>query len=166
MKSGTLPLFAGMAAQYGYLDLSLVILTVFCGGYLGDEFRFRLVRKYGDNFITKRPRLTKLAETAKRLLDRYGLIYMFIYRSPRGMRTIGALPVALTNMKWVKFTVLNAASAVLWTTVLVGVGYVFGRALENLVNEQWGMFSIVLLLVFLGPACLDWRAVKGDPKYS
>ncbi|MBJ7538038.1 DedA family protein [Marinomonas transparens] len=88
MKSGALPLFAGMAAQYGYLDISLVILVVFCGGYLGDELRFHLVRKYGDDFVNSRPRFARLAAAAKKLLDRYGLAYMFIYRYPKGMRLL------------------------------------------------------------------------------
>ncbi|MEH6446342.1 MAG: hypothetical protein V7784_20800 [Oceanospirillaceae bacterium] len=98
MKSASLPLFAGMAAQYGYLNLSLVILVVFFGGYLGDELRFYLVRGYGDSFIASRPRLAKLAAKTKQMLDRYGLVYIFIYRYPKGMRAIGALSVALTNI--------------------------------------------------------------------
>lgn len=160
MKSGALPLFAGMAAQYGYLDLSLVMLVVFCGGYLGDELRFYWVRRYGEGFIMTRPRLAKLASNAKLLLDRYGLIYMFIYRYPKGMRTIGAIPVALTEIKWIKFTCLNAASAALWTALLTGAGFVFGRTLENLVSQQWGVFSVVLLLVFLALSYLGWRTVN------
>jgi membrane-associated protein len=164
MKSGALPLFAGMAAQYGYLNLSLVILVVFCGGYLGDELRFYLVRKYGDGFITSRPRLAKLATAAKQLLERYGLIYMFIYRYPKGMRTIGALPVALTNITWGKFTLLNGASAALWTAILTGIGYLFGRTLENLVSQQWGMVSVVLLLVFIAFSYVGWRVVRRHPQ--
>lgn len=160
MKSGALPLFAGMAAQYGYLDLSLVMLVVFCGGYLGDELRFYWVRRYGEGFITTRPRLAKLASNAKLLLDRYGLIYMFIYRYPKGMRTIGAIPVALTEIKWIKFTCLNAASAALWTALLTGAGFVFGRTLENLVSQQWGVFSVVLLFIFLALSYLGWRTVN------
>lgn len=160
MKSGALPLFAGMAAQYGYLDLSLVMLVVFCGGYLGDELRFYWVRRYGEGFIMTRPRLAKLASNAKLLLDRYGLIYMFIYRYPKGMRTIGAIPVALTEIKWIKFTCLNAASAALWTAILTGAGFLFGRTLENLVSQQWGMFSVVLLFIFVALSYLGWRTVK------
>ena len=89
-----------------------------------DELRFYWVRRYGEGFIMTRPRLAKLASNAKLLLDRYGLIYMFIYRYPKGMRTIGAIPVALTEIKWIKFTLLfNAASAALWTAILTGAGF-------------------------------------------
>ena len=166
MKSGSLPLFAGMAAQYGYLNLSIVILVVFCGGYLGDELRFYLARKYGDGFISKRPRLAALSAKAKRLLDRYGLVYMFIYRYPKGMRTIGALPVALTDIKWSKFTLLNAASASLWTSLLVGAGFIFGRTLENAASQQFGVFSVLLLVIFLALSYWGWRVVSDAPDQS
>jgi membrane protein DedA with SNARE-associated domain len=159
IKSGSMPLFAGMAAQYEYLNLSLVVLVVFFGGYLGDELRFYLVRKYGDSFITSRPRLAKLAAKAKRILDRYGLIYIFIYRYPKGMRTIGALPVALTNIKWRRFTLLNASSSLLWAAILIAVGYVFGPALESIISKQWGFFSVGLLLIFLAFSYWGWRVV-------
>lgn len=40
VKSGTLPLFAGAAAQAGALDPALVAAVTFTGGYIGDEARF------------------------------------------------------------------------------------------------------------------------------
>ena len=46
LKSGWLPLFAGYAAFAGALDLRLVALVVFAGGYLGDELRFAIARAY------------------------------------------------------------------------------------------------------------------------
>ncbi len=47
LKSGSLPLFAGYAAQTQALDLSLVLAVTFAGGYLGDEARFFIARRTG-----------------------------------------------------------------------------------------------------------------------
>ena len=44
LKSGSLPLLAGYAAQAQLLDLSLVLGVTFAGGYLGDEARFLAAR--------------------------------------------------------------------------------------------------------------------------
>lgn len=55
------------------------------------------------------------------------------YRYPKGMRTIGALPVGLGSMCWPVFTVLNAASVVLWAGLLVCAGYVLGTQIEEAV---------------------------------
>ena len=50
-------------------------------------------------------------------------------------------------MSWRRFTVLNAASAVTWAVLLVGVSYQFGRLIEDAVTRGLGMFSIGLLLI-------------------
>lgn len=159
-KSGALPLFAGYAAQTGALDVAIVAAVTFAGGYLGDEARFAFARRYGDGFARRRPRLNRLLETARTLLDRYGAAYIFLYRYPKGMRTIGALPVGLTDMAWARFTLLNGASAMLWTAVLVSAGYVFGAAIREAVESGWGTASVVTLIVFVGITALAWRRVS------
>lgn len=160
LKSGSLPLFGGYAAQTGALDVALVALATFAGGYLEDELRFAMARRYGTGFLASRPRLSALMSKAEAMLDVYGWAYIFIYRYPKGMRTIGSLPVGLTQMKWPLFTLLNASSALLWTGLLVGAGYYFGTAIERAVVEGWGALSILLLLVFLGLAFIGWRRVQ------
>lgn len=160
LKSGSLPLFAGIAAHLGALDVALVATVVFLGGYLGDELRFYVGRKYGVENLSANPRYQKSVHTARLLLDRFGKIYIFLYRYPKGMRTIGALPVALTDMKWATFTALNFASAATWTLALVGAGYWFGSALDDVVGDNWGLFSVALLGVFLLMTYVAWRYVN------
>ena len=159
-KSGALPLFAGYAAQTGALDVWIVAAATFAGGYLGDEARFALARQYGERLVQGRPRLSRLLDKAKTLLDRYGGAYIFLYRYPKGMRTIGALPVGLTDMTWRRFSALNAASALLWTGLLVGVGYLFGAAIRQAAENGWGTVSVVLLIAFIGVTVFAWRRVS------
>lgn len=160
LKSGALPLFGGYAAQAGALDLGLVATATFAGGYLGDELRFAVARRYGSGFLASKPRLEELMEKATAMLDRYGSAYIFLYRYPKGMRTIGALPVGLTDMRWQKFTALNGASALLWTGLLVGAGYFFGSVVEQAVGDGWGAASIVLLVLFIVATGLAWRRLS------
>ena len=157
LKSGSLPLFGGYAAQAGALDVGLVAAAAFAGGYLGDEARFAVARRYGTGFLASKPRLNALMEKATLLLERYGVAYIFLYRYPKGMRTIGALPVGLTSRSWRSFTVLNGSSALLWTTVLVGAGYLFGTALDQVVTSGWGVTSFALLLLFAIATVFAWR---------
>ena len=157
LKSGALPLFGGYAAQAGVLDVSYVALAAFAGGYLGDELRFLIARQYGIGIVKSRPRLAALLEKAKIMMENYGTAYIFLYRYPKGMRTIGALPVGLTQISWQKFTLLNGASAFLWTTLLVGAGFLFGAAIEEAVKDGWGIASLVLLILFLAIGIFVWR---------
>lgn len=163
LKSGSLPLFGGYAAQAGALDVGAVAVAVFAGGYLGDELRFAVARRYGTGFLASRPRLSALMDKATAMLDAYGAAYIFLYRYPKGMRTIGALPVGLTAMTWPVFTALNAASALLWTGLLVGAGYYFGALIEAAVVSGWGAASVVLLLIFIGLSVWAWRSLTRAP---
>jgi len=148
LKSGALPFFAGLVASTGALDVSLVAIATFLGGYLGDELRFFVARRYGDRLWRLKPRIKGAVSRAVALLERYGARYIFLYRYPKGMRTIGALPVGLGSMNWRRFTLLNASSAALWTGIIVGLGYVFGAQIEEFVIESWTIFSVSLLAVF------------------
>ncbi len=95
-------------------------------------------------------------ESGQRLMVRYGGAYIFLYRYPKGMRTIGALPIGLGQMDWPKFTVLNGASAALWTGTLVGVGYLFGAQVERAVEAGWGAASVALLVAFAVVVTIAW----------
>ena len=149
LKSGWLPLFAGYAAHTGALDVGYVALAAFMGGYLGDELRFALARTYGTTWLEKPNRLGRLFKTASELANRYGTAYIFLYRYPKGLRTIGALPIGLTSISWRRFSLLNACSALLWVIVLVGGGYIFGATFDALGVENLTALSLLFLCVFL-----------------
>lgn len=163
LKSGALPLFAGYAAHAGALELMPVAAAAFAGGYLGDEARFTVARRYGDAWANKWPRVQRAIATAKALVARYGWAYIFLYRYPKGMRTVGALPIGLGAMPWGTFTILNAASAAVWTFALVAVGYAFGAQVENAVETGWGAASLFLLVLMVIGIFYAWRRIQRIP---
>ncbi|GLS91429.1 hypothetical protein GCM10007916_24980 [Psychromonas marina] len=158
LKSGWLPLFAGYAAYNDALDLALVAIVVFAGGYLGDEIRFYLARRYGQGWLNKGTRFGKIFINAQRLAERYGYAYIFIYRYPKGLRTIGALPIGLTAMRWKVFTLLNASSALLWVSVLVGGGYSFGASFDAFGVSNLTTISVLMLCIFCVTFYQLWRS--------
>lgn len=144
-RSGSLPLFAGFAAQQQALDLPWVLLAVIGGGYLGDELRFFIARRYGDRWAHGRPRIQAWFDKARLLMRHHAVAYMFLYRYPIGIRMVGALPVGLGKMPWAPFSVVNLASALTWGNVLVGVGYLFGGSIES----GWGWLTLALMVGFM-----------------
>lgn len=163
LKSGSLPLLAGYAAQAQLLDLSLVLGVTFAGGYLGDEARFLAARRYGIAWVTRYPVFRKPMAISNALIQRYGIAYIFLYRYPKGMRTIGALPVGLGTMSWPAFTLCNAVSALVWTLCLVMVGFVFGRQVEQAALAGWGFASVILLVVMVAGIAFAWWRINRLP---
>ena len=160
LKSGWLPLFAGYAAYLQALDVYIVALATLMGGYLGDEIRFFVARRYGNQWLASSKTLNTLYKTAKILIDKYGTGYIFIYRYPKGLRTIGALQIGLTSIRWKKFTFLNFSSASLWVMVMVGGGYVFGETFDRIGIENLTAVSILLLIIFSLSLWQLWRKEK------
>lgn len=156
-KSGTLPIFAGFAAQQQALDVVWVVGLVLSGAVLGDELRFFVARRYGASWLEGRPRVARWVNRCRLLLDHYGLWYLFLYRYPKGMRTIGALPVGLTAMPWAQFSVVNFASALTWTNLMVGIGYVFGASIQSALEQGYGLISLLLLV---GLVALGWWLIR------
>jgi membrane-associated protein len=159
-KSGSLPLFAGIAAQAGALDPFIAGLSAFAGGYLGDEARFWASRRYGARITARYRWLGRQVDRAVAMLDRYGHWYIFLYRYPKGMRTVGALPVGMTQITWLRFAALNAASALVWATLLVGSGYLLGGAIADAIEMNFGIVSVSLLAVGLIVIILGLRSTQ------
>lgn len=160
LKSGALPLLAGVLAHSGALEVIPVLAASFLGGYIGDEIRFFVARRYGYNLFAYRPKWRAYVERADQVMERYGTAYVFLYRYPKGMRTIGALPIGLSKISWMRFTVLNAASAALWSGVLVGLGFFLGDQLADAAESWWGTISVILLVIFLLAAWFAFRTIN------
>jgi membrane protein DedA with SNARE-associated domain len=171
-KSGILPLVAGWAAQSGVLDLWAVVLATFLGGTLGDELRFLVARRFGPGLRTRSPKFAAVLDKAGALFNRYGAAYIFLYRYPKGLRTVGALPVGLSSMAWGRFTLLNGLAAAVWTSLLVGAGYGFGAAIAGFAAQSWGPISLALLAAMTVAGVYLWRradripAVAGDARQN
>lgn len=164
IKSGALPLFAGYAAAQGALGPVPVTIASFMGGYLGDELRFWWARRFGIAALARRPRIARVYQKAAAMFDRYGPWYIFLYRYPKGLRTIGALPVGLGRMRWLPFSLLNAASAAIWAVALVGAGFFLGEAIAETAAQNWGFVSVGLLAAVIGVAAiLAWRLNRTTP---
>jgi membrane protein DedA with SNARE-associated domain len=149
LKSGSLPLLAGIAAQAGALDATAVAASAFAGGILGDEARYWAARRYGPSIMARPGRISAIVVRATSLIARHGRWYMFLYRYPKGMRTVGAFPVGLTGMRWPEFAALNVVSAALWSCLLVGAGYLLGEAISGAVEAGFGAASIAMLVFVL-----------------
>jgi len=64
-------------------------------------------------------------------------------------------------MTWKRFTVLNAASAFVWASLLIGGGFLLGEAVASSVFSNWAAMSVALLVLFvLLAGLLHWRMRK------
>lgn len=157
VKSGGLPFFAGYAAQNGALDIGLVIAASLSGTFLGDEVRFAAGRRWGPGLIDRFPKLAPRTRQALQLIERHRAWYVLGYRFAKGLRTVGALPLGMTAMRWMTFSLLNLIASLVWAIVVIGLGYGAG----SLLDASWGragqLAAFSLLLVYVAGGWLVWR---------
>jgi membrane protein DedA with SNARE-associated domain len=147
-----LPLFAGYAVRLDALAYMPTVAAVWAGGFLGDEVRFWLARKYGSGLFAQMPKLRAGIERAARVVDRHQWWLVFVYRYPHGIRGVAAFAFGLSNMPRLRFSALNFVSAGIWSNALVAAGYAFADVSDRALGETATQAALVLLAAFLGLA--------------
>jgi membrane protein DedA with SNARE-associated domain len=145
----TILVIGGFAAHRGYLDLNLVILAAFAGTFAGDQLFFYIGRTKGKAFLDKRASWKPKIKKARDLLERYQTSVILGFRFLYGMRTVTPFAIGMSQVKPLKFVILNIISGLAWATIFGTGGYLFGAALEVLLNnvkhyEQLGFLGILL----------------------
>jgi membrane protein DedA with SNARE-associated domain len=171
VEGETILALAAVAAHRGYLALPWVIAVAAAGGFVGDQVYFLVGRFAGDRVLARWPALRPGAERVRRLLDRYDTPLILGVRFMYGLRTVGPIAIGMSRVHWLRYVALNLAGAILWATLVAGIGYALGEVLTRVLGdlkrvEEW-VFGIVLVVGLALVAWLRWRgrrtAAAGRP---
>jgi membrane protein DedA with SNARE-associated domain len=111
------------------LQLPYIILVAVCAATLGDNLGFAIGR-YRDFFRISPITIAR----GERLFDQYGAVTIFFARFIFGLRVIAGPVAGVLRMQWKRFALFNFLGAVLWVSVIAGVGYKFGKHWDQLVD--------------------------------
>lgn len=147
MEGESFVIVAGFLAHQGYLQLPWVIITAAIGAFIGDQFFFHLGRRGGVAFI-KKPIWQRRAAKVRKLLERYQTWIVIGIRFMYGLRIATPIIIGMAGYSALRFLVLNAIGAVLWSVIICTVGYLFGNLvtpyLENAKQYRWWIILGVL----------------------
>lgn len=158
-----LPL-SGYLAQQGHLALGWVIAAATLGSLIGAWIFYALGARLGlDRSITALARIPIMDEqdlrNASTWLQQHGRGAVFYGRLIPGVRSLISLPAGAQRMSLASFTVATATGSLLWTSVLVGVGYAVGSNWEKVGNYASVLSNLVIvLLLALATATVIVRA--------
>ncbi|MBI5753394.1 MAG: DedA family protein [Hydrogenophilales bacterium] len=161
LEGETLLILAGFAAHQGYLQLHWVIGIALLGGFLGDQFYFWLGRRHGARVLSRFPRLAPIFECANALIERYHEALIVGIRFLYGLRTVGPLAFGMSAVQAWRFMLFNALGATIWAVGIGGAGYLFGHALELLLDDLKRIEEVLLsAILFGGIVFWGWRRWK------
>ena len=136
LEGETILMLGGLSAKLGYLDLSLVMVVAFIGSFSGDQFYFIIGRLKGAQLLAQHPKWHGRVERVHCYRERYHDFIMLGFRFVYGIRIMTPFVLAMNlKIKTSRFVVLNAIGAALWSIIVAGGGYLFGHALELVLND-------------------------------
>jgi membrane protein DedA with SNARE-associated domain len=165
LEGETVLLIAAVLVQQGLLDFKWVLLASAAGAFAGDQFFFQLGRLKGACLFRHRAAWQHKLDRAGRWLNlRHGIVIL-LYRFIYGMRAVIPFLLGAGRCRMGTFTLLSAASAMAWATIIGTGGYFFGEIFQRLILEgqsiqKNGLLGVALLAsLVIG---MRWRAHRRD----
>jgi membrane protein DedA with SNARE-associated domain len=159
LEGETVLIAGGVAAQHGLLQLPLVMLAAFVGGFVGDQTWFRVGGRIGKPLIERRPSLAAKAALATRALERWGTLFVLGFRFVYGIRTVSPLLLGAASYPARRFLLLNGIGALAWAVSFgylgFGAGAAFAAAIARLSLTE--MLAIGIAVVAAG--LLAWHVI-------
>ncbi|HEY3618598.1 MAG TPA: DedA family protein [Candidatus Sulfotelmatobacter sp.] len=144
------------------LQLPWIMVVATLAATVGDNLGFALGYYGGRPLLTRYQALfrieNKTVERGEELFARYGPVTVFLARFVFGMRVIAGPMAGVLRMPWRKFIIFNFLGAILWVTVISGVGYLFGQHWERLAGEVKRIDIAAAILLVIVAILLWWRS--------
>lgn len=131
LEGETFVIFAGLAAQRGYLNVFELIVSVGLGSLMGDQICFWLGRCYGARILHHFPKLEPGVNQAILWLERHAVGFILSYRFMYGIRNVSSIAIGMSHLTWQKFALWNAIAAFVWAVAFSNLGYLFGDLIER-----------------------------------
>lgn len=124
----------GVLAHRGVMPLWVAWLATALGGFLADEIFFQLGRRFRDRPFVAHARHKPAFARAMAFIERYPTAYIIAFRFLYGLRTVSPIALGLTHVPFQRFVSLNAFAALLWSAIFTTIGYLFGPAVDQMLD--------------------------------
>jgi len=152
---GEATLVVGMvAASQGLLDPAGVALAAVMGTYLGDLVYYIIGIRYALPFLRRFPRVAARVTRISGWVKRYDIAIILANRFLYGFRIAAPIALGMSAVPVWRFAVFNVAGVVIWTAIIGTAGYLFGSAIESLLqdarrHDELLVAAVVVLIVTL-----------------
>lgn len=143
---------AGALAATGSFDIIVLFLVVFIAAVLGDTINYHIGKYIGPKVFKKESSLLFNKEylvRAQTFYDRHGKKTIILARFIPIIRTFAPFVAGIGNMSYRVFIVYNILGGLIWCSLFVFGGYLFGNI--PWVQSNFGLLIIVIILTSLIP---------------
>jgi len=157
---------AGAAAANGGHPVAPIILAGGLGALAGDSTSYAVGRRWGraaiGHFDLTRRKIGPLVDEAEAHFERHGGRSVFVARWVGALRAVVPFVAGMAKMRYRKLVLWDAPAAFLWSTVVVTVGFVFGRRIAEVVERIGFVVSVVVVVLLV--VLWRWRRSRSSSK--
>lgn len=141
---------AGAMAGSGYLNLELLLISLFVAAVLGDTVNYWIGNTAGMKVLEKNYSLVRRdhLEKTREYFTRYGGITIVIARFIPFIRTFAPFLAGVGKMSYRWFLTYNVIGAALWIVGFTLAGYLFGNIPIVQQNFNYVIYAIIALSLF------------------
>jgi membrane-associated protein len=153
LPGDTLLFGAGLYASQGHLSLPLLIICVIIAAVVGDNVGYSIGRRSGHRLFRKKDSLffrQEYIDRAEEFYEKHGGLTIIVARFMPLIRTFAPVVAGIGKMPRQRFMAFNVIGAIIWGTVMPGLGYFVGNRIPHLDKYiEVVMFGVVILSVLL-----------------
>ena len=141
---------AGAIAGAGYLNIEILLITLFTAAVIGDTVNYWIGNTVGMKLLEKNYSLVRREhlEKTQEYFTRYGGITIVIARFIPFIRTFAPFLAGVGKMRYSWFLTYNVIGAALWILGFTLVGYFFGGIPVVQENFSYVIYAIIALSLF------------------
>ena len=143
------------------LHLPTIILVATIAAVIGDNLGYWIGYHGGRSLLERYQHVLRLRsstiERGERLFKRYGPTTIFFARFIAGMRIVAGPLAGVLRMDWPKFALWNFLGAIVWVSVISGIGYFLGRNWDTLVRVVKHIHLSAIVIASVVILFLWWR---------
>ena len=131
-------------AQTDHNPLILFLLLALAA-FLGNIVNYYIGRSFGDVIIKRGIINPKYLDQTHAYFEKYGAFAIIVARFAPFVRTFAPFIAGMSKMSYTRFSAYNLIGAVLWTSIFIFAGYMFGET--EFVKNNFGAIEIGVILV-------------------
>ena len=148
--------FVGFKSNFTYFETFLMASSGAVGATIGAIVIYLVSFKIGRIAIVKLGKYVfvneKKIESAERWFEKYGVYAVFLGRMAPGVRELISVPAGIARMPFAKFVTFTFFGSLIWSVILVFLGYFLGDSWESLSETLSDYFTVISVLVLLSIA--------------
>lgn len=153
-----------LAASTGAFDIKLLWPLMVVAAFLGDTVNYWIGHFIGPKAFQSKSKILKkeYLDKAQSFYDKHGGIAIVLARFVPIVRTFAPFVAGIGKMHYGKFLSYNLIGGLLWVTIMLMSGFLFGNI--PFVKDNFHYVVVVIILISMVPIGIEWIKSKRSQK--